>query len=195
MTALRLFQTASAVTTLGPYTRFGIWVQGCEKRCSGCVSPEARALDGGYLRSAKELADEIVLAPDIEGITISGGEPFLQAAAVCELINRIEKQRGLGVILYTGYVYDEIKDTELFGLCDTVIDGEYVQELDDGLSLRGSANQRLIHRTVRYMENIEFGRFGRRTELIRTKEGGISLVGVPSRHSADFAVRLRKVLV
>lgn len=192
MSVLQIFQTAKRVTTLGPYIRYGLWVQGCQKACPGCVSPESRPLSGGYGKDVAELAEEILSTAEIEGITISGGEPFLQARALCELLQRIKAERDLGVIVYTGYSFSEIRCNPLVELCDALIDGEYTEELDDGLSLRGSKNQKLIFVTDRYRDVLRIGEWGRRTELLPTQEGGTSMVGVPSRHSREFAVFLKE---
>lgn len=191
---LRIFQTVDKVTTLGPYTRFGLWVQGCARGCPGCVSPEAQPLDGGYLKSVKELAKEILCVSDIEGITISGGEPFLQEAALCRLLAYVKERRDFGVILYTGYRFEEISSHALTKFCDAVIDGEYIRELDDGLSLRGSSNQRLIFVTERYQGNLYIGEFGRKIELLETGSKGVSMVGVPSLHSIHFSEYLKDFL-
>lgn len=194
MSTIRVAQTIRNVTVLGPYLRFGLWVQGCVRNCAGCVSPDARSLSGGYERDVGELAEEILLIPEIEGITISGGEPFLQSQALYELLQDIKRKRDLGVIVYTGYSFSEISKDPLVELCDALIDGEYVKEMDDGLSLRGSKNQKLIFLTDRYRDELHIGEFGRRTELLNTLEGGVSMVGVPSKHSRKFAEFLKDFL-
>lgn len=114
MDDLRLFQTAVSTDTLGPFRRFCIWVQGCRRSCAGCVSPEAQPLDGGYRISAAELADHIAAEPNIEGITISGGEPYLQWGALCRMLQNLRDRRELGVILYTGYLFDEVRGNPLW---------------------------------------------------------------------------------
>lgn len=192
MTRLRLYQTACPVHTLGPFVRYGIWVQGCQKRCPGCISPQAQSMDGGYEVEVETLSEYILSESGIEGLTISGGEPFLQSAALCELIHGIRRRRDLGVIVYTGYAFAEIAADPLTALCDAVIDGAYVEHLDDGRSLRGSSNQHLICLTGRYLDSMPFGRFRRRTELLRTKEGGLSLVGIPEEQDERLADRLRE---
>lgn len=187
MSMIRIAQTIRNVTVLGPYSRFGLWVQGCERNCPGCISPDTHSLFGGYEKDVGELAEEILLVPEIEGITISGGEPFLQSKALRELLHEIKRKRDFGVIVYTGYSFSEISNDPLVELCDALIDGEYAKDLDDGLSLRGSKNQRLIFVTDRYRDTLWIGEFGRRTEILNTLEGGISMVGVPSWHSKKSA--------
>lgn len=190
MNEIRLFQTAVSCSTLGPFRRFCIWVQGCEKRCAGCVSKEAQSLDGGYRISVEELAQRIISESGIEGITVSGGEPYLQWKALRCLIQQVRERQNLGVIVYTGYLFAEIRDNPLTQLCDTVIDGAYMRELDDGISLRGSSNQQIYCLTDRYRESMRPDFWGRNTELVATFEGGLSLAGIPSPNSIQFAQRL-----
>lgn len=157
-----------AVRTLGPGVRYALWVQGCPRRCPGCVAPEAQALDGGTALETGALAWEILLS-GAEGLTISGGEPFLQAEALAELIRTVRRKRDLGVIVYTGYVYEELladpAARALLEETDLLIDGPYVKELDDGKSLRGSSNQRVLTLTERYREELSlYGRPERPTE-------------------------------
>ena len=151
-----------------PGVRYALWVQGCPRRCPGCVAPEAQALDGGTELETGALAWEILLS-GAEGLTISGGEPFLQAEALAELIRTVRRKRDLGVIVYTGYVYEELladpAARALLEETDLLIDGPYVKELDDGKSLRGSSNQRVIPLTERYREELSlYGRPERPTE-------------------------------
>lgn len=157
-----------AVHTLGPGVRYALWVQGCPRRCPGCVAPEAQALDGGTALETGALAWEILLSGS-EGLTISGGEPFLQAEALAELIRTVRRKRDLGVIVYTGYRYEELladpAARALLEETDLLIDGPYVKELDDGKSLRGSSNQRVIPLTERYRGELSlYGRPERPTE-------------------------------
>lgn len=157
-----------AVHTLGPGVRYALWVQGCPRRCPGCVAPEAQALDGGTELETGALAWEILLS-GAEGLTISGGEPFLQAEALAKLIRTVRRKRDLGVIVYTGYRYEELladpAARALLEETDLLIDGPYVKELDDGKSLRGSSNQRVIPLTERYRGELSlYGRPERPTE-------------------------------
>jgi len=169
---------------LGPYNRYVIWVQGCLKNCKGCISEDSRPLDGGYEEDITALADDIINTPGIEGITVSGGEPFLQAGALAELIKRIKSQRDTGVIIYTGMNFEEIEESELAKISDLIIDGEYREELNDNLSLRGSSNQNIYLITERYKAEAEtlYGVKGRKIEL-HVKKGITTMVGIPDKNS------------
>ena len=129
------------------------------------------------------LAWEIILS-GADGLTISGGEPFLQAQALTELIRTIRRKRDLGVIVYTGYLYEALADlpggTELLEQTDLLIDGPYIQELDDGLSLRGSSNQRVLPLTERYATDLGLYGTQRRTQEIFSHGASIHYVGIPT---------------
>lgn len=179
---LRLYMTAPCSEVLGPYKRFIVWVQGCKRRCKGCIAKDSWALDGGELVEVDTIVQQILRQENIEGITISGGEPFLQQDALCELISKVREHKNIGVIIYTGMKYNEIEYTTLAHSADLIIDGEYVEELNDNKSLRGSSNQNVLCLTGRY-ENIVseyYGRNGRKIELILA-DGVTKMIGIPSK--------------
>lgn len=167
---------------LGPHKRFIVWVQGCNKRCKGCIAPDSWALDGGEFMDVEVLADQIIMQEDIEGITISGGEPFLQQQALCSLISMVREQKNIGVIIYTGMNYSDIKDTDLAKMSDIIVDGEYREELNDDKSLRGSSNQNVVCLTERYKDIIaeRYGVDGRKIELLFSS-GKLQMIGIPNK--------------
>jgi len=179
--------TVASTHSLGPYNRFAIWVQGCLKRCHGCLSKDSQPLDGGYEVNTTDLAEIILNTSDIEGITISGGEPFLQSEALVDLVNRVKIKKDIGVIVYTGHNFEEIKENELTKLCDIIIDGAYIEDLNDGLSLRGSSNQNVCLITERYAKEAKelYGVQGRRIEL-HFKDGKTTMVGIPDKNSLSI---------
>ena len=179
---LKLYMTIATTKALGPGKRFAIWVQGCNKRCNGCIAPDAWDVNGGYEKDVAELAAEVISTPGIEGITISGGEPFLQQKALCDLIKLVQAQRDLSVIVYTGMLYEDVAETELASLCDIIIDGEYVDDLNDNKSLRGSSNQRVIAISERYSDVIGSlcSQNGRKVEMI-VSGNSLHLIGIPSK--------------
>jgi len=185
--------TAKSTKALGPYNRYAIWTQGCFRHCSGCISKDSWPLDGGYEISTPDLANDIINTPGIEGMTISGGEPYLQEEALVDLIKRVKSRRDAGIIIYTGFVFEEIKQKELTQICDLIIDGAYVEELNDDLSLRGSSNQRLSFITGRYKEEakILYGVSGRKVEL-RFDNDKTMLIGVPDKNSLKMLGGNRK---
>ena len=148
---LRVYNLIESTKVLGPFSRFGLWVQGCPFRCKNCMTPDSIDLDGGIEIEIEKLA-KYILSFDNEGITISGGEPFLQSEALYEMLKIIKSKRDLGVIIYTGYLFEEIRDNPLIEFVDILIDGPYVDELNDGIALRGSSNQKVIFLSDRYKE-------------------------------------------
>ena len=179
---LRLYMTAPCSEVLGPYKRFIVWVQGCKRRCKGCIAKDSWALDGGELVEVNAIVQQILRQENIEGITISGGEPFLQQDALCELIRKVREQKDIGVIIYTGMKYSEIENTALAHFADLIIDGEYVEELNDNKSLRGSSNQNVLCLTERYKDIVSeyYGIQGRKIELILA-DGITKMIGIPSK--------------
>ena len=182
---LRVFDIIDGITKLGPGVRFGIWTQGCPRRCVGCMTPKSQPLDDGYLVNVDALVDRIQKAKRTE-LTISGGEPFLQAKALVELITKLKSYNEIGVIVYTGYTYEELTASkndsyrELLRLCDLIIDGAYDETLYDGKNLRGSSNQRAIALTDKYADFAkEIGTRPAEIEFF-VQEDRISMVGVPS---------------
>lgn len=180
---------------LGPYSRFVIWVHGCCFNCKGCLADDTKTGNGRQI-SIEELGD-IILAQDIEGITISGGEPFLQAQPLSALISYIRKNKDLGVIIYTGFLFNDIiKDETKFPLlkqADILIDGRYEQDKDDGRAYIGSSNQKLYLLTDRYKNVAEeyYSAKKRRAEIKITKDQVI-LVGVPSGNVLSVWEDLKK---
>lgn len=177
---------------LGPNTRFAIWVQGCPFRCLGCMTPAALASDGGYEMEVRALAELILSVPNIEGITISGGEPMMQAAALTHLIDLVRENRGLGVIVYSGFTLKQLHQMAIvdgntsietfLDKIDILIDGLYVASLNDGLSLRGSSNQTIYQLTDRYAEVFKqyYSKPQRQVE-IQIQRNDMRIVGIPGR--------------
>jgi anaerobic ribonucleoside-triphosphate reductase activating protein len=135
----------------GPGIRFTLFTQGCEKRCPGCHNPGTHDKNGGYLMTVGEILAEIKKNPLIDGVTFSGGEPFLQAAALAVLGREI-KNLGLNLIVYSGYTHAELEAMpeakELLDIADILIDGEFVErEKSLELRFRGSKNQQVINLT------------------------------------------------
>lgn len=134
----------------GPGLRLVVFTQGCPHGCEGCHNPETHSFTGGRLMNTEKIISMMDKNPLLEGITLSGGEPFCQPEACIELA-KAAKQRGLTVWAYTGYLYDHILmgrspvHRQLLSLVDVLIDGPFIEEqrtLD--LPWRGSKNQRLI---------------------------------------------------
>lgn len=137
------------VEVLGPGKRLGIWLSGCLKNCPGCMSAELKSRRESDWISLDLLEDMILpRAADIEGVTISGGEPFDQVEELCGLVKFLGREVTSDILVYSGYLYSELLDMrgapEVLSHISVLIDGEYRQEMDNGIGLRGSTNQSVI---------------------------------------------------
>ncbi|MDR2924119.1 MAG: anaerobic ribonucleoside-triphosphate reductase activating protein [Treponema sp.] len=147
----------------GPGLRYVIFTQGCPHQCPHCHNPETWDNNGGKEYSVKQVVRLFKQQKKTkQGVTFSGGEPFLQADELAEAA-QAARQMGWDVVTYTGYTYEElirlINDGESGGAgsaggvgveallyaTDILIDGKYVHELRNiELKFRGSSNQRII---------------------------------------------------
>lgn len=154
------------------------------------MTPMSQDRDSGRIISVFDLAD-IIIQSGRDGLTISGGEPFLQAQALYELVNLIRAKRDIGIIVYTGYTLDEILQSKDLYMCrfleqiDLLIDGPYIEELNDGMNLRGSSNQRAIALTARYESDVD-GYGSKKAEVeFFMKEDKVLMVGVPDSNTLN----------
>lgn len=133
----------------GPGMRYTIFTQGCPHHCAGCHNPQTHDFDGGKSIETDEIVEKFRKNPLLDGITLSGGEPFCQSAACLELA-KAAHAAGLNVWIYSGYTYEALLNGEnswkyLLDEADVLVDGPFLQEkrtLD--CRFRGSSNQRLI---------------------------------------------------
>lgn len=143
----------------GEGIRYVIFTQGCNHNCLGCHNPESHDFNGGTLVSDEHILNEIKENPLLDGITLSGGDPFFQAK---ELLNIVKtcKSNGLDIWAYTGFIFDEflnfidnkkcdkrIDDNmiKLLKHIDVLVDGPFIlnqKTLEKGF--KGSKNQRII---------------------------------------------------
>lgn len=142
------------VRSLGPGLRYSIWLQGCPFDCKGCATPEAKALEANLIYTVESVAKDII-SSKCDGLTISGGEPFLQAAGINRLLAMVLAARpSMTVLIFTGFLIENLNSQdaiEVLRQADVVIDGPYVESLNDGKGLRGSSNQRIHFLTDRLL--------------------------------------------
>jgi len=132
----------------GPGLRLTIFVQGCKRNCYNCHNPQTHDLNGGKLIDIEEIIKMIDKNILLDGVTFSGGEPFLQTIPLTIFAKKI-KERNLNLIVYTGFKWEElIKDEQnikLLKYVDYLIDGEFINSLKSlELNFKGSSNQRVI---------------------------------------------------
>ena len=136
----------------GPGLRMTVFAQGCPHDCPGCHNPETHSPDGGYDISNDEILSRAKNNPLLDGLTFSGGEPFMQAEAFANLA-RAASEAGYDIITFSGYTYDSLLSganknnhwSDLLQYTDILIDGPYVESLRTfDMPFRGSKNQRAI---------------------------------------------------
>ena len=147
---MRIANTVSDSIVDGPGLRFTVFTQGCPHHCPGCHNPETHDPAGGREVSVAELEEEMGKNPLIDGLTLSGGDPFCQAAECADLA-RLAHEKGLNVWTYTGYTYERLLEGDLPGALelleqtDVLVDGPFLlAEKSYEALFRGSTNQRLI---------------------------------------------------
>lgn len=186
--------------THGPGLRSVIWVQGCPRSCPGCISPEWQERCIAELVQVDDLEQRILAQPSITGLTLSGGEPMLQAAALANLIQRIRQVRDVDVICFTGYLWKELMaraafgDTgieRLLGQVDVLIDGPFIEDLDNGCGLRGSTNQ-VIHRLTKQGRSLayDFENVPRQAEIF-VSNGKYLFAGIPPKGVLNALEKLK----
>ena len=134
----------------GPGMRYALFTQGCPRACPGCHNPQTHDPKGGFETTTEEILKEIDSNPLLDGVTFSGGDPFMQPKPLVELAKELKKSN-LNVITYTGYRWEELVDANdpdwnaLIQASDVIVDGPFVQSLHDWkLKYTGSSNQRII---------------------------------------------------
>ena len=201
MKKVKLHNIVMKTTALGPGIRIAIWFQGCKRNCKGCMSPKSRPINGGKECSIEKLMKAVCSSTDIEGVTISGGEPFLQVQALYELLVALRQKTDLGVIIYTGYTLEELSRMNNYmvnqiisSLVDVIIDGEYIDELNDGKSLKGSSNQKVHFITDRYIAYKDLFDGDNRDVQVFVSENEAFFVGIPDKDTLDTWKRVVDVL-
>ena len=137
------------VRVLGPGNRVGIWVTGCKRNCRYCMSPELKNRDSGVTLSTERICEIIDEIGDMDGITISGGEPFLQVKELISLVDRVSEKVNKDILIYTGFAMNELESSYPYEMefikskVSVIIDGEYIAMMDNGKGLMGSENQKI----------------------------------------------------
>lgn len=178
------------VHSLGPGERVCLWLQGCARSCPDCISPELLPITGPETEE-RLLADILLRTASLgkcTGLTISGGEPFLQASALLRLLGLV-RSGFEDILVYTGFTLEELRreacgpaGKECLNRIDVLIDGPYVRERNHReCVLRGSDNQ-IIH----YLNQEAAGRYGAYLAQGRLLEsfshdGAVILTGIPDR--------------
>ena len=147
----------------GPGIRFTLFTQGCPHHCLGCHNPQTHDFNQGIEMETQDIVNKMVKNPLLDGITISGGEPFCQIEGCLDLLKRLQQVHlNYDVIVYTGYLMEDLLKLsennaslkEFLSLIDYIIDGPFILERRDlDIDFRGSNNQRIIDSKRSIKEN------------------------------------------
>jgi len=164
MSYLNLASLRLCTESEGPGKRLALWVQGCMKRCPGCCNPEMQEIRRNTIIETEDLVVLIkksIKQNEIEGISLIGGEPFLQAEGLSE-IAEWSKLNGLTVLAFTGYLLEELHEMNnkyierLLKSIDLLVDGPFIQEqYDTERDWVGSKNQRVLFLSDVYKPGVE----------------------------------------
>lgn len=173
---------------LGPGTRVAVWFHGCFRNCPGCIAAGMNNSSDFSSYKVEELVSKISSIEGVEGLTISGGEPFQQnLSELCIFLKMIRQNTKLSIMAYTGYIMAELiadpQKKKLLEYIDILIDGPYIEHLDYGQLWRGSENQKIYFLSSRYkaLEGIIEKKKGRPIEVDFIEGLQFSMTGVPPR--------------
>jgi len=170
---------------LGPGNRYVIWVQGCPFNCEGCITPEGIPIVENNLVEINQIIFAICENKKITGITISGGEPFMQASKLVKILTEVKIVRPeLDVVVFSGFKLQEldwIEAKELLELIDVLIDGKYIYKLNENKGLRGSSNQKANYLSDRLKEYKYYFEERERSIEIHVYNHLQTIIGVPNK--------------
>lgn len=188
---MQIERAVTGVTTLGPGKRLAVWVNGCYRKCKGCVSPRLRIFNPLNEVDIEQYFAAFDLSK-VQGVTVSGGEPFEQARELYRMVTYF-CERGIDdILVYTGYTIEQLqerKDEYTDGVLSKIavlIDGPYVEEADFGTgNLKGSQNQRVIVLKEKFRRRYA-GCYRKKRRMQTLTAGNIVLaVGIPDREFID----------
>ncbi len=165
----------------GPGVRFAIWFQGCTLGCPGCFNPDTHSSEPRLLVAVKEMIDRLEREQiELEGITISGGEPLQQPDGLLQLLQGVKSRTRLSVIVFSGYTLPEIRAMPLgeaiLACVDVLVAGRYDRTRHLASGLRGSANKVIHLPSPRYsLKDIESTPGA---EVLISPHGNVTLSGI-----------------
>ncbi len=152
---LRVHHYAPLSRANGPGRRAVIWVQGCTLGCPGCFNPHTHPATGGNLIAVEQLVEQCLMgAAEIEGITLTGGEPLQQPESLLAFLALLRKRSTLSVVVFSGYNFKEINRQKLgpaiLNQIDLLFAGRYRQQAPASHGYLSSKNQTVHFMTNRY---------------------------------------------
>lgn len=185
----RISRIHQPVTVLGHGNRIGVWMQGCSIACKGCVSRDTWSASDGFTMDVTDLIAVVVEAVDrgLDGLTISGGEPFDQPVALHELLVGVRQRRGslreFDVLVYSGRSLSIIRQdhSPILEHIDALIPEPFRAVDGPGDRWRGSANQPIIPLSAlgrqRYSDDGSMD--GQRAMQVSVEDGRVWMIGIP----------------
>jgi anaerobic ribonucleoside-triphosphate reductase activating protein len=179
-------RTLDRCAVLGPGQRAVIWVQGCPLRCPDCLAPQTLPFHGGTATPVTDLAEWLIGLAGIEGVTLSGGEPFAQAGPLALLLDEVREVRpDFTAMSYSGFTHAALRrgtadQRALLDRLDLLIDGPYQRARHADLRWRGSSNQRVIALSDRYCGVMLAPDVSQGIEFTLDADGAMSWAGVPA---------------
>ena len=125
---LNIYHIETSNHVNGHGNRFVLWLQGCDLGCQGCWNKETWSFEKNILKSVEEVFSEIRKSKNLDGVTFSGGEPFLQAGELSKLAKKIKTYTNLSLQIFTGFELDELRDQnqkELLEYTDVLVAGRF----------------------------------------------------------------------
>lgn len=188
---LNLAALMKGTRMVGPGLRDAIWVQGCSLRCPGCANQAYLAHEPRVRMPVERLLAHLAARRhSIDGVSVLGGEPTEQPAAVAALLAGA-RALGLSTVLFSGRIVEALRRdpacAQLLAHTDLLIDGPFVAALHDpALHWRGSTNQRLLRLSDRFRD-CDLAPPPANGEVILTP-GGLLFHGVGTRAAVPAAL-------
>ena len=148
---MRYYKIRKMDISNGPGVRISIFMQGCTFNCPSCFNKETHDFEGGKEFDENTINQVLSLCElkYVTGLSILGGEPLhpKNIEGTIELCKAFREKFGnqKTIWIWTGYLFDQIVNKDIYNYVDVIVDGRYQDELHDfRLKWRGSSNQRVI---------------------------------------------------
>jgi len=181
------------VKCLGNGVRLGIWFQGCTIHCQGCINPdtwefkaERRIVVSEFLKFLDKYREH-----KVDGVTITGGEPFDQPTALLEILKYLPRLTQGDIFVYSGYKFAYLKKRfqDVLKHIDVLVSEPYVEAEGDELIWRGSDNQKihLLSEKAKeiYPKEINKMKFEGRRMQFSVVGNDVYMIGIPARSDLD----------
>lgn len=173
--------------------RLGIWLQGCAIHCNGCINKDTWPFDERYEIELKELVSTLskFKRKRVDGVTISGGEPFDQPEALLALLKYLRNLTDGDIFVYSGYPYARISrlHSEILKNIDVLVSEPFIESVSGRLIWRGSDNQKihLLSAMARrlYPKNINKIEYVHRKMQFSVMGDEIFMIGIPARNDME----------